>query len=111
MCIRTYLGQGGSKRRVHNGGPYTWGMTGRALSLARYAAGPCIGGRNSTASVTIRKIVITENGLSNEDWVHLDGKVHDPQRIDFTTRYLRQLRRAAEDGVDVGGYFPLDINR
>ena len=28
-------------------------------------------------------IVITENGMANLDWVHHDGKVHDPQRIDF----------------------------
>ena len=50
-------------------------------------------------------IVITENGMSGHDWVSLDGKVHDPQRIDFTTRYLRELRRAAADGIDVRGYF------
>lgn len=50
-------------------------------------------------------IVITENGLSSMDWPALDGKVHDVQRIDFTTRYLRELRRACEDGVDVRGYF------
>ncbi|MGF1451481.1 MAG: GH1 family beta-glucosidase [Opitutales bacterium] len=50
-------------------------------------------------------IVITENGLSCMDWVALDGQVHDPQRIDFTTRYLRELRRAAEAGTDVRGYF------
>ena len=50
-------------------------------------------------------IVITENGMSCHDWVALDGKVHDPQRIDFTTRYLRELHRAAADGVDVRGYF------
>jgi beta-glucosidase len=50
-------------------------------------------------------IIITENGMSGTDWVHLDGKVHDPQRIDLTTRYLRELRRAAADGVDVRGYF------
>jgi len=50
-------------------------------------------------------IYITENGLSNVDWVMLDGKVHDPQRIDYTTRYLRELERAIGDGVDVRGYF------
>jgi beta-glucosidase len=50
-------------------------------------------------------IYITENGLSNVDWVSLDGKVHDPQRIDFTQRYLRALRRASDDGVDIRGYF------
>ena len=50
-------------------------------------------------------IVITENGMSCHDWIAVDGAVHDPQRIDFTTRYLRELRRAAADGVEVGGYF------
>lgn len=49
-------------------------------------------------------IVISENGLSNMDWVSLDGGVHDPQRIDFLTRYLRQVRRAIQEGVDVAGY-------
>lgn len=50
-------------------------------------------------------IVITENGMSCHDVVSLDGKVHDPNRIDFIHRYLRYLRRAVEDGVDVRGYF------
>mgnify|MGYP005797248657 FL=1 len=52
-----------------------------------------------------KEIIITENGLSNRDWVHLDGLVHDPQRIDFTHRYLKQLKRAVEEGLDAGGYF------
>lgn len=52
-----------------------------------------------------KPIIITENGLSNVDWVHLDGKVHDPQRIDYISRHLRELRRAADDGVDIAGYF------
>ena len=50
-------------------------------------------------------IMITENGLSNTDWVALDGKVHDPQRIDFLTRYLREVKKACRDGVDIRGYF------
>lgn len=50
-------------------------------------------------------IVITENGMANADWVHLDGKVHDPQRIDFLTRYLREYHRAIVDGVKCEGYF------
>jgi beta-glucosidase len=50
-------------------------------------------------------VFITENGLSNPDWVAQDGKVHDPQRIDFTARYLRALRQAVDDGVPVRGYF------
>ncbi len=50
-------------------------------------------------------IVVTENGIANMDWVHLDGKVHDPQRIDYLRRYLQQYRRAIEDGVEGKGYF------
>jgi beta-glucosidase len=50
-------------------------------------------------------VYITENGMSNVDWVALDGKVHDPQRVDFLRRYLRELKRACADGVDVRGYF------
>jgi beta-glucosidase len=52
-----------------------------------------------------KPIVITENGLSNTDWVALDGKVHDPQRIDFLHRYIREFKRAAKDGIDAKGYF------
>lgn len=50
-------------------------------------------------------IVITENGLSNTDWVDLDGRVRDPQRVDYTRRYLLALRRAIAAGADVRGYF------
>lgn len=54
-------------------------------------------------------IVITENGMCNLDWVDLDGRVRDPQRIDFTRRYLLQLARAHAEGVDVRGYFHWSI--
>ncbi len=50
-------------------------------------------------------IAITENGLSNTDWVATDGAVHDPQRIDYTRRYLLQLNRAMGEGAKVAGYF------
>jgi beta-glucosidase len=50
-------------------------------------------------------IIMTENGMSNADVVSLDGKVHDPQRIDFLNRYLLQFRKAGQDGVKIGGYF------
>jgi beta-glucosidase len=52
-----------------------------------------------------KPIVITENGLSCRDWVSVDGAVHDPNRIDFMTRYLRELHRAIQAGVRVDGYF------
>jgi beta-glucosidase len=47
---------------------------------------------------------ITENGLSTRDQISLDGKVHDPQRIDYLHRTLIELRRAMRDGVKVEGY-------
>jgi len=50
-------------------------------------------------------IVITENGHQNADGISLDGRVHDPQRIDYLHRYLLELRRALADGVRVDGYF------
>jgi beta-glucosidase len=50
-------------------------------------------------------ILVTENGMSNADWVSLDGRVRDPQRIDFTQRYLLALHRAVADGIPVLGYF------
>ena len=50
-------------------------------------------------------VVITENGMSAHDTVSLDGKVHDPNRIDFMERYMTQLERAAADGADIQGYF------
>jgi len=50
-------------------------------------------------------IIVTENGFNSHDWVSLDGAVHDPGRIDFLHRYLREYRRAAADGVPLAGYF------
>ena len=50
-------------------------------------------------------IVITENGHQNVDLIALDGTVHDPQRIDYLQRYLRELARASSDGVPLEGYF------
>lgn len=52
-----------------------------------------------------KPIYITENGISCADVISLDGKVHDPQRIDFMERYLKELQKAADDGADIRGYF------
>ena len=51
-----------------------------------------------------KPIYITENGLSCHDVISLDGKVHDPNRIDFLARYLHELKRAASE-IDLRGYF------
>jgi beta-glucosidase len=54
-------------------------------------------------------IVVTENGMSGTDWVGVDGRVRDPQRIDYTARYLLALRQAIADGADIRGYFHWSI--
>ncbi|MBR5376349.1 MAG: beta-glucosidase [Lachnospiraceae bacterium] len=51
-----------------------------------------------------KPVMVTENGMANVDFVSLDGKVHDPQRIDFVNRYLLQLEKAIDEGVEVLGY-------
>lgn len=52
-----------------------------------------------------KPIYITENGMADNDFMFSDGRVHDPRRIEFLTRYLKCLKKACEDGVDVRGYF------
>ncbi len=49
-------------------------------------------------------IWITEDGLSNHDMLYLDGKVHDPKRIEFLHRYLTFLGKAVAEGVPVKAY-------
>ena len=51
-----------------------------------------------------KPLYVTENGTSCHDWVSLDGKVHDPNRIDFINRYLLELEKAIDAGVDIRGY-------
>ncbi len=50
-------------------------------------------------------IIIAENGLSMPDWVSLDGQVHDPGRIDFMHRYLKELSKASQEGADIRAFF------
>jgi len=97
---RVAAGAGGAARRVPNppGHPLTlfyWEVVPEALRW-----GPRFFYERYKLPV-----YVTENGLSCMDWVALDGKVHDPQRIDYTRRYLLALRQAIADGADVRGYF------
>ncbi len=50
-------------------------------------------------------IIVSENGLSCNDKVFLDGNVHDLDRIDFLDRYLTQLCKAANSNAKIIGYF------
>lgn len=50
-------------------------------------------------------VYITENGISLNDIVCLDGKVYDNDRIDYLDRYLGALCRAVSEGADIRGYY------
>ena len=52
-----------------------------------------------------KALVISENGIPCHDWVSTDGKVHDPNRIDYMRTYLRNVERAINEGSLVEGYF------
>ena len=107
-----FLGQ-----NIYNGMEVKAGENGEVEFIKRYAGFPKTGlswpitpkalywGPKFLYERYKKTIYITENGLSCPDVVSLDGKVHDPNRIDFLHRYLAELKRAASDGVDIGGYF------
>jgi len=50
-------------------------------------------------------ILVTENGYCGLDCPDSNGEIHDNDRINFISRYLAQLKKAADEGVDVTGYF------
>ena len=49
-------------------------------------------------------IYFTENGQSCNDRIHMDGQVHDVERIDFLHSYLLEMKKAIDKGVPVKGY-------
>jgi beta-glucosidase len=50
-------------------------------------------------------IYITENGCAYPDAVAEDGTVDDSARIAFIQSHVDAMRQAADDGVDIRGYF------
>jgi beta-glucosidase len=52
----------------------------------------------------VKKIIVTENGCAFPDELSF-GKVNDLKRIDYYQRYLQQVLRAKQEGVNIGGYF------
>ncbi len=56
------------------------------------------------AKYPVKEIIVTENGAAFPD--HLtNGRIHDQQRIDFYKRYLQNILKAKNEGVNVTGYF------
>lgn len=103
-------------QNIYNGRCVRMGKEGKPEEVQRYAGFPktaidwpvtpkCLYWGSKFLYERYKKpIYITENGLSCHDTVSLDGKVHDPNRIDFLARYLHELKRAADE-VDIRGYF------
>jgi beta-glucosidase len=50
-------------------------------------------------------LYITENGASYHDYVDPEGRVNDPERVDYLEGYLAATGAALVDGVDVRGYY------
>jgi beta-glucosidase len=49
-------------------------------------------------------LMITENGLAQEDTVSPDGAVHDPERIQFLAAHVAEIRKSLSAGIRVTGY-------
>lgn len=56
-------------------------------------------------SVVKVPLIITENGISLNDIVTIEGKIEDYNRIDYMKRYLSALSRAMSEGLDCKGYY------
>lgn len=50
-------------------------------------------------------LVVTENGVADRAEVGADGKVDDPLRIDYLSKYVGAVASAIESGARVDGYF------
>ncbi len=50
-------------------------------------------------------LYVTENGSSYDDPEPADGRVEDPERVDYLVTHLAAIARAIDNGVDVRGYF------
>lgn len=51
------------------------------------------------------RVLVTENGAAFDDVVGPDGRIVDPERIDFLEGHLAAAREALEAGVPLEGYF------
>ena len=50
-------------------------------------------------------LFVTENGMANADAIQPDGTVNDPERLDYVQKHLAMVKKAADEGVPVNGYF------
>lgn len=104
-------------QNIYNGWMVKMGDDGKPVTVSRYQGFPTIAtgwpitpeclywGPKFLYERYQKPIYITENGISCNDVISLDGKIHDAGRIDFEERYLAQLNRVIQDGADIRGYF------
>ena len=52
----------------------------------------------------VKKIIVTENGAAFND-LPSANQVHDPYRIDYLKSHIAELKRAKDEGINIGGYF------
>ena len=96
-------------QNIYNGKCIRMGENGQPEEVSRYAGFPTTANGWPVTPECLywgprflyerynKPIYITENGLACQDVISEDGKVHDPARIDFLSRYLAQLKKAAGD--------------
>lgn len=53
----------------------------------------------------LKKIYITENGASYQEYPDRNGEIHDELRIDYLHRHIEKAAEAMEEGVPLAGYF------
>lgn len=57
-------------------------------------------------------LMIGENGFGALDTVEEDGSIHDPYRIDYYEKHIKQMKECIKDGVNIFAYCawgPIDI--
>lgn len=57
-------------------------------------------------------VMVVENGLGAEDTPDEDGAIHDDYRIEYLRQHIAEMKKAADDGVDIMGYTtwgPIDV--
>ncbi|HEX5826360.1 MAG TPA: GH1 family beta-glucosidase [Candidatus Limnocylindrales bacterium] len=50
-------------------------------------------------------LYVTENGASYADYADPEGRVHDPERVEYLEGYMGAVAEAIEAGADVRGYY------
>ena len=101
---------------AYNGSKVSEGPDGKPVYVPRPAGAPCTALKWPITPEILEDglsylfdryrlpLYVTECGLSCNDHVFLDSKVHDPDRIDFLHRYLLSLQRGSEK-ADIRGFF------